>query len=166
MAHAAVAEQLAAAREHALRGEYSTAAVYYEGVGAAVTKCVPEDVALWRAAALACAFAADTPRARHVRGLSDPALKKQWLRLRAVVEEELDAVAALEAECAALRGCPDAQPRMHCEAQSRAAPDVPITVVRHPPVCATAHPPRVAAASCTFEPTRVCLSRSSLAGCA
>jgi len=39
MSHAATREQLAAAREHALAGEYSTAVVYYEGVAAAITKC-------------------------------------------------------------------------------------------------------------------------------
>ena len=42
-------------------------------------------------------------RGRHVRELSDAPLKKQWLRLRTVVADELEAVAALEAECAALR---------------------------------------------------------------
>ena len=38
-AHAATREQLEAAREHALAGEYATSAVYYEGVAAAITKC-------------------------------------------------------------------------------------------------------------------------------
>jgi hypothetical protein len=40
MSHAVTREQLQAAREHALAGEYATASVYYEGVAAAITKCV------------------------------------------------------------------------------------------------------------------------------
>ena len=40
MSQAAAREQLEAAREHALAGEYATSAVYYEGVAAAIAKCV------------------------------------------------------------------------------------------------------------------------------
>jgi hypothetical protein len=52
-----------------------------------------------------------------VRGLSEPHLKKQWLRLRTVVDEELQTVTALDAECATLRCRLDAPP-------SRAAVEV------------------------------------------
>ena len=50
-----------------------------------------------------------------MRGLTEPAAKKQWLRLRAAVAEEADAVAALEAECAALRVGPEQPPRQQPE---------------------------------------------------
>ena len=50
-----------------------------------------------------------------MRGLTEPAAKKQWLRLRAAVAEEADAVAALEAECAALRVGPEPPQRQQPE---------------------------------------------------
>ncbi len=37
----ALCEQLSVARESALQGEYATASVYYEGVSAQITRCVP-----------------------------------------------------------------------------------------------------------------------------
>ena len=129
MSQAAAREQLEAAREHALAGEYATATVYYEGVAAAIAKCVRRCAAPQPLRSDGCSAplrgGADAARdaRRHMRSLTEPAAKKQWLRLRAAVAEEADAVAALEAECAALRAGPEQpqrqQPEVRCEARAR-----------------------------------------------
>ena len=126
MSHAVTREQLQAAREHALAGEYATASVYYEGVAAAITKCVAG--AAQRLHLVQCeqpraaALTARAARRRHVRELADPAAKRHWLRLRAAVADEADSVAALDAECAALRVGPAQpqrqQPEVRCSAES------------------------------------------------
>jgi hypothetical protein len=123
MSHVVTREQLQAAREHALAGEYATASVYYEGVAAAITKCV----ALAEAQRLqrvqerwAAALTARAARRRHVRELGDPAAKRNWLRLRAAVADEADSVAALDAECAALRVGPAQPQRQQPEVRSSA----------------------------------------------
>jgi hypothetical protein len=116
MALQALKEQLTVAREHALLGQYATAAAYFEGVATQISKCAASASAL-RCAALRAALhsrccAALTGRAcgaaRHARDVGEPQLRKQWLRLGTVVSDELEAVAALEAECAALRVLPHA----------------------------------------------------------
>jgi hypothetical protein len=69
------------------------------------------------------ALTARAARRRHVRELADPAAKRHWLRLRAAVSDEAESVAALEAECAALRVGPAQpqrqQPEVRCSVDKR-----------------------------------------------
>lgn len=94
-------EALYVARDSAVLGEYAAASVYYEGVEAQITRC-------GSSAAQAGHTLSSSPGAQranaecrsHVRGLSEPHQKTQWLRLRAAVAAELEAVTALELACA------------------------------------------------------------------
>ena len=95
-AAASLCEQLSLARGSALRGDYATAEVFYQGVAAQITRCVGHcRVQAWSRASLLLAGAHSLNR--HVRGLEEPHLKKQWLRLRGLVAEELEVTAALQA---------------------------------------------------------------------
>ena len=84
---------LALARESATVGAYSVSTVHYEGVVAQITRCAGLP-ALRPASSL-------TPVRSLVRGLGEQQLKTQWLRLRAVASEEMEAVAALDVACSA-----------------------------------------------------------------
>jgi len=119
-ATSALVEQVSLARQAALAGDYVTAATYYRGVAAQITRCVcghtrqlPElCVCVWtrslRSVTLCCCWSVTLKHRllvarRHVHGLGEPQLQKQWLRLRGLVQEEHDVTAALQAASASGR---------------------------------------------------------------
>jgi len=95
-------EALYVARDSAVLGEYAAASVYYEGVEAQITRCGSSAAQAGHtpSSSKPGAQRANAECRSHVRGLSEPHQKTQWLRLRAAVAAELEAVTALEVACA------------------------------------------------------------------
>ena len=100
----ALVEQVSLARAAALAGDYVTAATYYRGVAAQITRCVCGDTPSAFCHPLAAVSVCDFERlllaCSHVHGLGEPQLQKQWLRLSGLVQEEHDVTAALQAASA------------------------------------------------------------------